>query len=128
MGEPYLAASKARGKDVAVLTSGGRECGSVYLAGYIVELKLKALMELENRTFPSSGRAGHDLRHLWEAAGFKRTDLRGNRRLFVDEWSVALRYQDSLPARISFDAMHNGAVELAGYLQLRLRTPRRIRR
>ncbi|HLH69138.1 MAG TPA: HEPN domain-containing protein [Candidatus Dormibacteraeota bacterium] len=121
----YLAAANERSTDARRLFDTGRHCGAIYMAGYAVECRLKALLEGLGRNFPRAGASGHDLYRLWEAAGFRLQDLKGYRRDFVMTWSTDLRYQPDLPKGANADVLYKGAIELCGYLQTRLRNLRR---
>ena len=107
--------------DASTLKHQGRLLAAVYMAGYAVECKLKALLQSRGKRFPTRGQEGHHLRGLWEAAGLKLDDLRGNRRLFLDFWTTDLRYEQALSDSTDFDALYLGSVELAGYVQKRMR-------
>ncbi len=128
----YLAAANERSTDAQRLFGAGRHCGAIYMAGYAVECRLKALLEGLGRNFPRAGASGHDLCRLWEAAGFRLRDLKGYRRDFVTTWSTDLRYRSDLPKGADADVLYQGAIELCGYLQTRRHDhrsagPRRVR-
>jgi HEPN domain-containing protein len=124
----YLAAANERSTDAQRLFEADRHCGAVYMAGYAVECRLKALLEELGRHVPRAGPSGHDLCRLWEAAGFRLQDLKGYRQLFVTTWSTDLRYRSELPKGEDVAALYRGAIELCGYLQRRLRNLRRPHR
>jgi HEPN domain-containing protein len=119
--ELLLQVAEERGTDANVLKREGRLLAAVYLAGYMVECRLKAFLQHRGRRFPTSGREGHDLRGLWEAAGFRLQDISGNKHLFLETWTTSLRYERRLPNGSDFVTLYQGAVELAGYIQTRLR-------
>ncbi len=128
----YLAAANERSTDAQRPFGAGRHCGAIYMAGYAVECRLKALLEGLGRNFPRAGASGHDLCRLWEAAGFRLRDLKGYRRDFVMTWSTDLRYRSDLPKGADADVLYRGAIELCGYLQTRRHDhrsagPRRVR-
>lgn len=123
--EDFRAAARERRRDAAVLHGNGRDLAAVYMLGYAIECGLKALLARRGSSYPTSGRKGHDLRHLWEAAGFKRRDLPGYRRLFLDEWDTALRYRDALPGHVDAAALYEGGVSLVGYVINRSKGSRR---
>ena len=127
--EDYLGASNERGKDAAQLRDARRQLAAVYMAGYVVECKLKALLVARNLKFRMAGSGGHNLHALWEAAGLRRLDLSGNRRAFLDVWGTHLRYQTELPSppEPDFESLYAGAIELAGWIQSRMRNSGRRR-
>jgi hypothetical protein len=110
-----------RGQDATVLRREGRRLAAVYMVGYVVECRLKDYLRRRRISFPAAGRGGHHLRGLWEAAGFRVSDLSGAKRLFIDQWSTSLRYECLLPAGIDSNSLYQGAVELVGYIQVRTR-------
>ena len=117
----FLEVAQERSIDASTLKREGRFLAAIYLAGYAVECKLKALLQSRGKRFPTSGQQGHHLRGLWEAAGLKLDDLHGARRLFIDFWTTSLRYEQSLPDGTDFESLYQGSVELVGYLQKRIR-------
>lgn len=117
----FLQLARERGADAHVLKLGGRSLAAVYMIGYQVECTLKDYLQQRRKRFPQGGPEGHHLRGLWEAAGFRLHDIEGNRRLFMEHWSTALRYEHSLPDGTDSDALYQGAIELAGYIQKRRR-------
>lgn len=119
--DSFLEVAQERGVDASTLKREGRFLAAVYMAGYAVECRLKALLQSRGKRFPTSGQEGHHLRGLWEAAGLRLHDIHGNRRLFIDFWTTDLRYEQSLPGGTDFDALYLGSIELAGYVQKRIR-------
>ena len=119
--ESFLEVAQERGKDASILKEKGRLLAAVYMAGYAVECKLKALLQKQGKRFPIGGQEGHNLRGLWEAAGLKLHDIQGYRRLFIEVWTTTLRYEHSLPSDADFDTLYQGSVELAGYVQKQIR-------
>lgn len=117
--------------DARILADQGRSVAAVYLAGYAVECALKAYLQRVGRGFPTSRQAGHDLRELWRACGFRLAalgDSQGNRAYFVEQWYTGLRYNDTLDTVLDAGVLVEGAVQLAGWVQSRLnRWPRRQR-
>jgi hypothetical protein len=89
---PFEDAARARATEAACLDANGHTLGAIYLAGYVVECKLKTLLARMRRPFPRSGQQGHDLRALWDAAGLRSADLRGFKRAFMDYWNTGIRY------------------------------------
>jgi hypothetical protein len=126
--EDYASAAEERRRDAARLKGCERRLASVYLLGYAVECGLKAQLRNEGRRFEKKGREGHNLYALWEAAGYKRADVTGLKRLFLDEWNTSLRYRGNLPANLDGDAMYEGGRELMGYVMNRSKRVRRRRR
>jgi len=122
--EDFRSAAIERRRDAAKLRDGARHLAAIYILGYAVECGLKAFLELESRRVPRGGSAGHDLLGLWEAAGFKRLDVSGYRRLFLDEWSVALRYREALPSNADAAALYRGGCELASFVQKKYNRPK----
>ncbi len=129
--DAWLLVAQERAVDACVLYDQGRSVAAVYLAGYAVECSLKAYLQRVGRGFPRSGLAGHDLRELWRACGFRLAalgDSQGNRTYFVEQWHTGLRYNDTLDTGLDAGVLVEGAVQLAGWVQNRLnRWPRRQR-
>lgn len=115
--------SRLRLREAAALFRARLYDGSVYLAGYAVELGLKARIchVLRVREFPLDGSLGrifkvHDLEHLKVLAGLStQIDVRKNKELF-DNWSRAVewdpeqRYRpagqyDATAARLILDSL-----------------------
>ena len=119
--ERWLEVAHERGTDANILKSQERSLAAVYMIGYTVECTLKALLQRNGKKIPTSGREGHDLRHLWEAIGFKLHDIQGKRRHFIEYWTTDLRYLHSLPVEMADNALYSGAIELTGYIQKRIR-------
>ena len=110
--------------DARILYDQGRSVAAVYLAGCAVECSLKAYLQRIGRGFPTSGPAGHDLRELWKVSRFRLTDLRdsqGNRTYFIERWNTGLRYNDTLDTALDAGVLVEGAVQLVGWVQGRLR-------
>lgn len=114
-------AALAKARESNSLRANGHACCAVYLAGYVVECNLKALLAKQGKSFPRSGRGGHDLTALWNAAGFRARDLSGHRRQFIDYWSTALRYESVLPGGHDADNLLDGATQLASFVVRKLR-------
>jgi len=98
--------------------------GSVYLAGYAIECSLKAYLNRLGRPFPRSGRAGHDLQHLWRSSNLRLGDLDdrdGSKSFFIEQWSTDLRYLSELPAGLEPERLLKGAQQLTGWIQGRTR-------
>ena len=89
--QSWLDVAHERGKDAHKLRETDRALAAIYMAGYLVECTLKAFLHREGKRYPTSGREGHNLQGLWEAAGFKLNDLQGTRRLFLETWDTGLR-------------------------------------
>lgn len=126
----YEEAANARQKEASCLAANGHRTGAVYLAGYVIECRLKHFLQLANRPFPKSGQEGHHLRGLWNAAGFLADDLTGHKRAFMDMWSTDIRYSGRLISEHRPEDLLRAAQELAAYVHRRLRyaRPRRHRK
>lgn len=122
----WLEVGTERASDARSLKDQERSVAAVYMAGYAVECKLKALIRCMNRKPPTSGPRGHDLRGLWEAAGFRVNDIGGYKRLFLQNWNTDLRYQNNLPNGTDCDSLYKGAQELAGFIQKKIRNRKGI--
>lgn len=98
--EDWLDVSQERQADArALLQSRNKSVGPVYMAGYAVEASLKAFLEKNNIQFSRRGAQGHDLKSLWEQAGFKGNDLKyesGKTTFFLELWNTSLRYEINL--------------------------------
>jgi hypothetical protein len=101
------------------LASGGYMSGALYLAGYVVECKLKILLQKMGKHYPTSGSSGHDLVALWDAAGLRYEDQQGFRRAFLDYWKTSLRYSAEISSPHSPEDLLKGARDLAGYVTKR---------
>ncbi|MCL6449741.1 MAG: HEPN domain-containing protein [Acetobacteraceae bacterium] len=121
----WVEVAHERGRDAKVLKSNGRGPAAVYMIGYAVECCLKGYLTLLGRDVPTSGHGGHNLNGLWELSRFKRTDLHGRLRQFVQAWEPALRYEKSLPPGVDEEALYQGATRLMGYIYTRIRRGRR---
>jgi hypothetical protein len=107
--EDYESASRARQEDVSILIAGERDLAAVYMVGYAAECLLKALLRVRGKPFPSSGGAGHDLRALWSAAGFRLRDAGENGSAFISIWNTGLRYRTDIPSGLNRDDLVSGA-------------------
>lgn len=117
--------AQERGADAAALKEKQRHLAAVYMLGYLIECNLKAYITLQGSTPTTRGSAGHDLRGLWEAAGFKLTDVKGAKRWFVETWSTALRYEEGLPPDTDFGELFEAGLHLVGYIQSKMRWARK---
>jgi hypothetical protein len=70
--------ARARARESALLRQHGHSCAAVYLAGYVVECRLKTLLDRQGKKFSRSGTVGHDLVGLWDAAGLRFRALVGS--------------------------------------------------
>ncbi len=80
--------AKDRYQDAQSLDTQGRHVAAVYMAGYAIECYLKAYIRHRGGKVPTSGREGHNLGGLWQASGFRLTDLQdtqGNRNYFITQ-------------------------------------------
>lgn len=123
----YEDAARMRATEAKHLADGGHLCGALYLAGYVIECKLKNLLSRSGKSFPRSGQAGHDLLGLWEAAGLRRNDLAGHKRAFLDYWSTSIRYTSAVNSPHSPADLFSGAIDLAGIVTHRIRYVRPLR-
>ncbi|MGW1146162.1 hypothetical protein ACWD6I_14130 [Streptomyces sp. NPDC002454] len=108
-----------RAAEAQVLAESKKTLGAVYLTGYVVECRLKHFLHLNGISFPRSGREGHNLRGLWQSAGF--TKPYGHASLFIDHWDTELRYKVALPAGVDAEDLLRGGQRLAGWVATRVR-------
>ncbi|MFI7274297.1 hypothetical protein [Streptomyces sp. NPDC049879] len=111
-----------RAAEVQTLAESKKTLGAVYLAGYVVECRLKHLLHLNGIPFPRSGREGHNLRGLWQSAGL--TKPYGHASLFIDHWDTELRYKVALPVGVDAEDLLQGGQHLAGWVATRVRQTR----
>jgi hypothetical protein len=119
--------ARARARESALLRRHGHSCAAVYLAGYVVECRLKTLLDRQGKKFSRSGTTGHDLVGLWDAAGLRFQDLSGHKLEFIRFWKTDLRYEAVLPRAIDVDNLLRGGTELAGMVATRIRYTRPAR-
>ncbi len=119
--------ARARARESALLRQHGHSCAAVYLAGYVVECRLKTLLDRQGKRFSRSGTTGHDLVGLWDTAGLRFQDLSGHQREFIQFWKTALRYEAALPLGVDVDNLLRGATELAAMVATRIRYARSAR-
>ncbi|MBW2617944.1 MAG: HEPN domain-containing protein [Deltaproteobacteria bacterium] len=125
----WLAAASARATDALNLYEKRRFVAAIYLSGYVVECRLKALLIINGNKPPTRGPKGHDLRGLVEGAGFRLSDIRPpDRRQFLEHWSTDLRYQACLPSGMDHASLFEAAKGLSGWLANRVKRPHRRRR
>jgi len=117
--------AKQRARESLLLEQNNHMCGAVYLAGYVIECRLKSLLNKMGRPFPRSGRSGHDLVGLWDAAGLRSKDVRGHRRAFLEIWDTSLRYRVDLPpSPCAAKELLIGGRDLAAIVTRQIRTTR----
>jgi hypothetical protein len=121
-------AARARAREAHHLASRGYMSGALYLAGYVVECKLKILLSKMGKPYPTAGRAGHDLKALWDAAGLRHEDRGGFRRAFIEYWSTDLRYSAVVSSIHAPEDLFRAAQNLAGYVTKRTESTRGIAR
>lgn len=121
-------AARARAREASLMRRHGHDVAAVYLAGYVVECRLKHLLQRQGRSLPRSGASGHDLRTLWEQAGLRPQDLSGHRAEFMRFWNTSLRYQVELPKDVDVDNLLQGGRELASMVSVRVRYTQPLRR
>jgi len=123
--EAWVEVARERAADAkAMLAVRADSVGSVYMAGYAIECSLKALLRALNKPFPTSGSAGHDLRGLWEASGFRLSDLNdanGAKTFFIERWSTDLRYDTAMDTQMSTHDLLSGAGDLTGWIQTQVK-------
>lgn len=119
--------ARARARESALLRRHGHSCAAVYLAGYVVECRLKTLLDRQGKKFSRSGTMGHDLVGLWDTAGLRVRDLSGHKLEFIQFWKTALRYEAALPLGVDVDNLLRGGTELAGMVATRIRHARPVR-
>jgi HEPN domain len=105
--------------------------GCVYMAGYAVECSLKAFLQSQGKSFPTSGRDGHNLRKLWETSGFRLSDISdtaGAKAFFIAQWDTSLRYKLAYDSSLTIEELVSGARLLTGWIQSQVRRRPRRRR
>ena len=113
-------AAHARAVESDILARNGHMCGAIYLAGYVVECRLKTLLNKMGKPFPKSGSAGHDLIGLWDAAGLPKARSTGFRSAFLEFWSTSMRYSSEVDSIHSAEDLFRGAKDLASFLSSRI--------
>ena len=132
--EDWTAVANQRAADAAaMLPQRADSVGPVYMAGYAVECALKAYLQRRGIPRPRSGPAGHDLRGLWRASGFRLADLNdehGLKSFYIEAWSTDLRYAIRLDPATSVEPadLVEGARLLSSWIQNQVRRQRRRRR
>ena len=128
----WIAVAKERAADAeAIKKVKPSAVGSVYMAGYAIECSLKALLQSRGTAFPKHGQEGHNLHGLWEASNFKLSDLsdeKGSKTFFIQHWNTALRYEISCESTLEVAELVDGARQLTGWIQSKLRRQSRKRR
>jgi hypothetical protein len=123
--EGWRELAQERARDAEALEDGRPDtAGPVYMAGYAIECSLKAYLHERGIAFPTSGREGHNLRGLWEAAGFRLKDLKdvqGAMTYYIEHWSTDLRYAKSTGSSLSTDMLMDGARQLSTWIQNRMK-------
>lgn len=112
-------AARARATEAKHLADGGYMSGALYLAGYVVECKLKTLLQKMGKRYPTVGAPGHDLIALWDAAGLRHQDLTGFCRAFIDYWNTGLRYSAVVSSPHAPEDLLAGARELSARVHKR---------
>src|SRR4051812_42654219 len=95
--QDWLQVANERAADAdAMMPHRPSSVGPGYIAGYAVECTLKAYLQRLNTPYPTSGRAGHDLRGLWNASRLRVADLgdrHGEKAFYLHSWTTDLRYE-----------------------------------
>jgi HEPN domain-containing protein len=115
----YEDAARERAREANHLAKGGYMSGALYLAGYVVECRLKALLQKMGKSFPAAGPSGHNLIGLWDAAGLRHQDLTGFCRAFIDYWNTSLRYSATVSSEHAPEDLLDGGHELAARVHRR---------
>lgn len=108
-----------RATESKILAESGQYLGAVYLAGYVVECRLKTYLQLNGIRFPRGGSEGHNLRGLWRTANFPSPHGHGD--LFIVHWGTELRYEAVLPPGVDPKDLLKGGRELASWVATRIR-------
>ena len=122
----WMSVARERGADAeAMLPTRSASIGPVYMAGYAIECAIKGYLQQEGISRPIRGREGHNLKGLWNQAGFRLADLKdnvGNKSFFIQQWSTDFRYQINFPqGRLDSAKLVEGAKKLAGWIQAQIR-------
>jgi hypothetical protein len=124
----WLTVANERAADAeAMKISRCTSIGCIYMAGYAIECSLKALLQSSSTPFPRHGQEGHNLRGLWEASGFRLSDLSdstGAKTFFIQNWDTALRYELTCDSSLTMMELVDGAKHLTGWIQSRIRRKR----
>ncbi|MFJ4619391.1 hypothetical protein [Streptomyces sp. NPDC088812] len=115
----FRAVAGVRAAESKLLADSGHYLGAVYLAGYVVECRLKTYLQLNGIRFPRGGNEGHNLKGLWRSANFP--PPRGHADLFILHWGTELRYESALPADVDPKDLLKGGRELASWVATRIR-------
>lgn len=126
--DSWRSVAHERSVDSRRLKEQQRCLAAVYVLGYVIECYLKAYLLRIGKKPPTSGRSGHDLRGLWEAAGLKPHDFTAGKRWFVQQWYTGLRYEVSLPENINFEDLCSEGYKLIGFIQNKIRWAKEGRR
>jgi HEPN domain-containing protein len=126
--QEWLRVANERAADAsAMLKDRNDSAGPVYMAGYVIECSLKALLQRRGIAFPRAGREGHNLRGLWNTARLRLTDIRdttGEKAFFIEYWSTDLRYEVQLEIDFTAEELVRAAAKLSGWLQTLVRQRR----
>lgn len=129
--EEWIEIANQRAADAtAMLPARKLSVGPVYMAGYAIECALKAFLDRNNIRRPRRGPEGHNLRLLWKASGFRLGDLndpQGYKSFYVELWSSDLRYTSRLDTELETDDLVDGARQLCGWIQTKIRRSGRSR-
>jgi HEPN domain-containing protein len=130
--EGWIEVANERMTDAAEMFSArSLSIGPVYMAGYAVECSLKAYLQHMGIPRPPHGPGGHDLRGLWRSSGLSLSELgdrKGEKAFYLKDWSTDLRYEVRPDLSCPAEELIQGAKELTGWLQTRMRRHNRRRR
>jgi hypothetical protein len=122
--QEWMNVARERAADVEALKQRLNPVGAVYMAGYAIECSLKAYLQMQGKGFPTSGSDGHNLKGLWRASGFRLGDLpdtAGEKTFYIEHWNTALRYESDYDFPIPSESLIEGAKELTGWIQNKIR-------
>ena len=114
-------AADERSRDAGtILQHRQKSAGAIYMAGYIIELNLKALWKAKKKTPPRT----HDLKRLWSGADYQLSDLtdnKGTRTFFFTTWNTSLRYEANLSTGFTSVQLVEAAKSVSGIIRRNIR-------
>ena len=121
----WLEVANERAADAQALLKDRQDSvGPVYMAGYVIECSLKAILQRCGVAFPKAGQEGHNLRGLWKKANLRLTDVSdkaGEKAFFIEQWSTDLRYEVQPELGFPTEKLVRAAAQLSGWLQTQVR-------